>query len=185
MLKFVALALVAAVVNGQLNSIGGGRRPGLDQPGEGEEGPYPPQPYEFQYTNTAEDGTITSRQEKSDGTTVTGYYGYKTSEGVYREVEYISDKDGYRVTSLNTNEPGVGRNEEIGDPADTGRWNIQPAPAGVVERWESQRQQQATFRSAPAPAPQAPQPQSAPLPQAQAQRAPQPFVLTRSQLSQQ
>lgn len=47
------------------------------------------------------------RQEKSiNPMEVHGSYGYQDNNGVYREVVYVADKNGYRA-SITTNEPGV------------------------------------------------------------------------------
>ena len=36
----------------------------------------------------------------------TGSYGYVDSYGIYRQVDYVADKDGFRAT-IKTNEPGT------------------------------------------------------------------------------
>jgi hypothetical protein len=92
-----------------------------------------PMPYSFEYSTDDEQGTRTSRQESSDGNRVTGSYSYVDADGLERIVDYVADENGYRPT-IRTNEPGVGRNEEIGDPADT-KWDISAPPAAVTERW--------------------------------------------------
>lgn len=37
---------------------------------------------------------------------VHGSYGYRDNNGVYREVTYVADKDGFRA-NIKTNEPGL------------------------------------------------------------------------------
>lgn len=47
------------------------------------------------------------RHEESDGHgSVKGSYGYTDDKGVYREVHYVADKEGFRA-KINTNEPGT------------------------------------------------------------------------------
>ncbi|PRD29318.1 UNVERIFIED_CONTAM: Cuticle protein 16.8 [Trichonephila clavipes] len=57
-----------------------------------------PKPYEFGYSLRDDYGTKQHRKEvaNEDGV-VTGSYGYLDPEGVYRFVDYIADKDGYRA----------------------------------------------------------------------------------------
>lgn len=135
----------------------------------------PGMPYSFEYSTNDEQGTTTSRRESSDGNTVTGQYSYTDLDGLTRTVDYIADASGYRA-KVSTNEPGVGRNDEIGDPADT-EWNISEPPAGIQDRFVSART-----------APVAPvrniaiQPIIQPRPQVitvQAQPAPQPVTVVQ------
>ncbi|KAG8192060.1 hypothetical protein JTE90_025324 [Oedothorax gibbosus] len=64
-------------------------------------------PYSFGYDINDGLGTEQQRQESSDASGVkTGSYSYTDLNGVYRIVNYIADKDGYRV-SMKTNEPGA------------------------------------------------------------------------------
>ncbi|GIY45964.1 uncharacterized protein CDAR_430201 [Caerostris darwini] len=52
-------------------------------------------------------GTDQHRQEsKDEAGVVTGSYGYRDLYGVYRLVNYIADKNGYRAF-IQSNEPGV------------------------------------------------------------------------------
>lgn len=37
---------------------------------------------------------------------ITGSYGYTDSYGIYRQVDYVADKNGFRAT-IKTNEPGT------------------------------------------------------------------------------
>ena len=73
-------------------------------------------PYEFHYDIQDDDhGSEQYRREKMDDNGyLTGSYGFKDSEGIFREVEYEASKDGFKVSSIKTNEPGTD-NE---DPAD-------------------------------------------------------------------
>ncbi|GIY83371.1 hypothetical protein CEXT_767731 [Caerostris extrusa] len=75
-----------------------------------------PMPYEFKYeVKDDEHGADYYRQEKMDDNGyLTGRYGYKDAHGLYRQVEYEASKDGFKVSSIKTNEPGTD-NE---DPAD-------------------------------------------------------------------
>ncbi|GIY17464.1 uncharacterized protein CEXT_37721 [Caerostris extrusa] len=54
------------------------------------------------------------REEHSTGAGgVKGSYGYIDAKGVYRKVDYVADKDGFRA-KIKTNEPGTANQ----DPAD-------------------------------------------------------------------
>ncbi|GFT61098.1 cuticle protein 16.8 [Nephila pilipes] len=57
-----------------------------------------PKPYEFGYSLRDDYGTKQHRKEvaNEDGV-VTGSYGYLDPDGVYRFVDYVADKDGYRA----------------------------------------------------------------------------------------
>ncbi|KAK8758833.1 hypothetical protein V5799_003540 [Amblyomma americanum] len=67
----------------------------------------PPQPYTFSYDVTNEFGTRLSQTENGDANNVkTGTYSYSEANGIFRNVNYIADKDGFRVT-VDTNEPGT------------------------------------------------------------------------------
>lgn len=47
------------------------------------------------------------RQEKSiNNEEVHGSYGYRDNNGIYREVHYVADKNGYRAT-VKSNEPTI------------------------------------------------------------------------------
>lgn len=68
---------------------------------------YPPQPYSFGYELTDEYGTKQTRQESSDANNAkTGSYGFTDARGVFRQVNYVADADGFRA-SISTNEPGT------------------------------------------------------------------------------
>ncbi|KAH6938973.1 hypothetical protein HPB50_015334 [Hyalomma asiaticum] len=67
----------------------------------------PPQPYSFSYDITNDFGTRLSQSESGDANNVkTGTYSYSEANGVFRNVQYIADKDGFRAT-IDTNEPGT------------------------------------------------------------------------------
>ena len=64
-------------------------------------------PYEFGYEIQDKDGNKQHRHEHSDADGVRrGSYGYVDANGVYRKVEYIADKNGFRVKEMKSNEPG-------------------------------------------------------------------------------
>lgn len=64
-------------------------------------------PYKFGYDSNDGLGTDQHREESADGSgVVTGSYSYRDPNGVYRVVNYIADKDGFRA-SVKTNEPGA------------------------------------------------------------------------------
>ncbi|EEC04043.1 cuticle protein, putative [Ixodes scapularis] len=88
-----------------------------------------PTPYEFGYDVKDEYGNSQSRQESGDGSgTVKGSYGYTDTNGIYRQVSYVADANGFRAT-VKTNEPGVGP----ASPADA-EFIVEPPPAGVVSQ---------------------------------------------------
>ncbi|XP_076335289.1 uncharacterized protein LOC143238708 isoform X2 [Tachypleus tridentatus] len=66
-----------------------------------------PQPYDFGYQVKDDYGNSQSRQETGDdyGNKV-GSYSYRDAYGIYRQVEYVADADGFRV-KIETNEPGT------------------------------------------------------------------------------
>lgn len=67
----------------------------------------PPEPYEFKYDVTDEEGNRQHHEQSSDGSgTVRGTYGYTDRDGIFREVEYVADANGYRAM-IKTNEPGT------------------------------------------------------------------------------
>lgn len=72
-------------------------------------------PYEFHFDiEDDEHGDQYRREKMDDNGYLTGSYGYKDKEGIFREVEYEASKDGFKVNRIKTNEPGTD-NE---DPAD-------------------------------------------------------------------
>jgi len=114
----------------------------------------PPTPYSFAYDTDDEAGTTTRREESGDASgIVRGSYSYRDADGVFRTVEYTADETGFHAT-VKTNEPGTGRNEEIGDPADT-VFEVEPPPQAVVDRYLNAASfvPAPTTVRAPAPAP--------------------------------
>ncbi|GFQ99977.1 sodium-dependent proline transporter [Trichonephila clavata] len=65
------------------------------------------QPYSFGYDVFDGYGTKQYRQEtaSNDGV-ITGNYGYKDFQGIYRQVQYTADENGFRAV-LKSNEPGL------------------------------------------------------------------------------
>lgn len=64
------------------------------------------EPFEFGYDMNDGQGNIQHRKEVSNGIETIGSYGYRDFLGVYRLVNYIADKDGFRAF-IKSNEPGV------------------------------------------------------------------------------
>ncbi|XP_035208442.1 cuticle protein 10.9-like [Stegodyphus dumicola] len=66
-----------------------------------------PKPYEFFYQMDDGNGTRQHREEiASEAGAVKGKYGYVDPNGIYREVEYNADENGYRA-KISSNEPGI------------------------------------------------------------------------------
>ncbi|XP_053209942.1 uncharacterized protein LOC128393752 [Panonychus citri] len=87
---------------------------------------YPYQPYGFGYEVEDGWGNTQYRHEKGlDPWKVKGSYGYKDAWGIYRHVDYIADKWGFRA-HIKTNEPGTAPK----DPAAV-KMNSHPLPAGT------------------------------------------------------
>ncbi|CAM1305393.1 Uncharacterised protein at_DN2458 [Pycnogonum litorale] len=73
-----------------------------------------PDPYSFGYKIKDEKGNEQYRQETGDESgTVKGTYGYTDAYGLYRQVEYIADKLGFKAY-IKSNEPGLSKE----NPAD-------------------------------------------------------------------
>lgn len=73
-----------------------------------------PQPYEYGYILRDDHGNAQHKHESSDGNgNVKGTYGFKDEHGLYRSVQYVANKDGFRAL-VKTNEPGTDNT----DPAD-------------------------------------------------------------------
>ncbi|GBN36519.1 hypothetical protein AVEN_92938-2 [Araneus ventricosus] len=84
-------------------------------------------PFEFAYESNDGLGTTQHRKESGDDKgSVKGSYGFTDSSGLYRAVDYVADKLGFRAV-VNTNEPGTSEQ----NPADT-VWLVQPPPETVV-----------------------------------------------------
>ncbi|XP_035215051.1 cuticle protein 10.9-like [Stegodyphus dumicola] len=88
-----------------------------------------PKPYEFGYEFGDGLGMSQHRREVSDGNgIVKGRYGYLDPLGVYRNVEYTADADGYKAV-VRSNEPGSA-NQNTGDAV----YVVQlPPPAAVAQ----------------------------------------------------
>jgi len=68
---------------------------------------YPPQPYKFGYEVKDGYNAGSNREEEGDGYgNKKGSYGYTDGYGIYRQVDYVADKGGFRAT-IKTNEPGT------------------------------------------------------------------------------
>ena len=90
---------------------------------------FPPEPYQFGYEFADELGMNQHRQEVADSSgVVKGSYGYLDPLGVQRIVEYIADKDGYRVV-VKSNEPGISAQNS----ADTHFIVETPPPAVIAQ----------------------------------------------------
>ncbi|GFU02662.1 cuticle protein 16.8 [Nephila pilipes] len=86
-----------------------------------------PRPYEFGYEFGDGQGMNQHRRESSDGTgTVKGSYSYTDPFGIYRNVEYQADADGYRAV-IKSNEPGMS-NQNAADAT----FIVEPPPPGAV-----------------------------------------------------
>ncbi|KAG8188485.1 hypothetical protein JTE90_008050 [Oedothorax gibbosus] len=95
-----------------------------------------PTPYQMEYNLPDEQGNQQFRQEQGDGNgNVRGSYGYKDIQGVYRTVQYVAGRDGFKANVL-TNEPGTDGKE---NPADVAM-NVQKTPAGIVEKYNRRSQ---------------------------------------------
>ncbi|GFR28688.1 cuticle protein 16.8 [Trichonephila clavata] len=86
-----------------------------------------PRPYEFGYEFGDGQGMNQHRRESSDGAgKVKGSYSYTDPFGVYRNVEYQADADGYRAV-IKSNEPGLSNQ----NAADT-TFIVEPPPPGAI-----------------------------------------------------
>lgn len=66
-----------------------------------------PEPYDFGYGINDGLGSTQFPRESTDGDgVITGNYGYKDYKGVFRHVNYVADKDGFRAV-MRSNEPSV------------------------------------------------------------------------------
>lgn len=92
-------------------------------------------PYSFGYDIDDGYGNKQWRQEKTQGAqAVEGSYGYKDDLGIYREVHYVADKNGFRAT-VKTNEPGTDQKD-----AASVRFESHPVPSSVdlLSRYQQQ-----------------------------------------------
>ncbi|CAN7996632.1 unnamed protein product [Ixodes hexagonus] len=87
-----------------------------------------PHPYSFGYDTVDEFGNKQYRHETSDANNFKrGSYGYTDANGIYRQVDYIADANGFRAT-VRTNEPGTAPSAPAGVLYDA---KPVPAPATV------------------------------------------------------
>ncbi|GFU17692.1 cuticle protein 10.9 [Nephila pilipes] len=92
-------------------------------------------PYEFGFDMNDGKGTDQHRQESADEAgVVTGSYGYRDVYGVYRLVNYIADKNGFRAF-VQSNEPGVANPGS----ADVVVMAERPPPKAVAESLKPQQ----------------------------------------------
>lgn len=106
----------------------------------------PPQPYTFSYDITNDFGTRLSQTENGDSNNVkTGTYSYSEATGIFRNVNYIADKDGFRVT-IDTNEPGTKSSAPADVVINSQATDFAPPAATVANR-------PSAFVAAPAPRP--------------------------------
>lgn len=76
--------------------------------------PYKYNPYSYGYDIEDNYGNKQWRQERSHNSQeVHGSYGYRDNLGIYREVTYVADKNGFRA-NIKTNEPSLSGSK---DPA--------------------------------------------------------------------
>ncbi|KAF8771135.1 cuticle protein 10.9-like [Argiope bruennichi] len=86
-----------------------------------------PQPYGFGYEFGDGLGMTQHRSETADTAgIVRGRYGFRDPQGLYRNVEYIADSNGYRAV-IRSNEPGAA-SQNTADAV----FIVQPPPPAVV-----------------------------------------------------
>ncbi|KAH9359466.1 hypothetical protein HPB48_014509 [Haemaphysalis longicornis] len=115
-LVFLASFVLACLLRGSsgrylqsLEPHSGYQRYGLSRPYFSPSWPAPnvAEPYKFGYNLLDYQGNQQYRYENSDHrNTKTGTYGYRDVNGIFRHVNYIADRHGFRVV-VNTNEPGT------------------------------------------------------------------------------
>jgi len=109
MIQIALLALLPlALANGYGQDIySSGSSYGGDSYGKSYEPSYPPQPYKFGYDVKDSKGSNLNQKEEGDSYgNKKGSYGYTDGYGIYRQVDYVADKNGFRAT-IKTNEPGT------------------------------------------------------------------------------
>ncbi|KAM7301789.1 putative cuticle protein [Ixodes scapularis] len=88
---------------------------------------YGPHPYSFGYDTVDEFGNKQYRHETSDANNAKkGSYGYTDTNGIYRQVDYIADANGFRAT-VRTNEPGTAPSAPAGVLYDAKPVVVKPA----------------------------------------------------------
>ncbi|GFT80392.1 cuticle protein 16.8 [Nephila pilipes] len=86
-----------------------------------------PQPYEFGFNFGDGLGMAQHRTEVADSTgVVRGRYGFMDPQGLFRNVEYIADRNGYRAV-IRSNEPGTA-SQAVGDAV----YEVRPPPPAVI-----------------------------------------------------
>ncbi|RWS26081.1 cuticle protein 57A-like protein 1, partial [Leptotrombidium deliense] len=78
---------------------------------------FKPMPYKFKFSAPNHKSVVERSEEADENGVVRGYYTINMGNGLYRYVDYIADKDGYRA-AIRSNEPGLGIGPQ-GPPADT------------------------------------------------------------------
>lgn len=136
-------------------------------------------PYSFAYDTGLTSGLQLTRKESGDESGVRGSYSYIDAEGLFRTVEYVADKDGFRAV-IKTNEPGLNDAEKPRPAAVT--IHGEESPAVVMDRMHGRSPP--TTQSPPTPGPSpAPLPSQASF-QSRTQKVPaSQFVLFEPQRS--
>lgn len=85
------------------------------------------QPWSYGYDVEDNYGNNQWKHEESHNPhEVKGSYGYKDNNGVYREVVYVADKDGFRA-NIKTNEPGSAQKDPAAVKMDSYHPNQNPS----------------------------------------------------------
>jgi hypothetical protein len=115
--------------------------------GHGYEQHYAPQPYKFGYDVKDHYGSTLQQKEEGDAHgNKRGSYGYTDGHGIYRQVDYVADKNGFRAT-IKTNEPGT--SDE--DPADVHIESNAPKTEYHSAPYKSQSYSHPSYQSYSAP----------------------------------
>ncbi|KAG8195811.1 hypothetical protein JTE90_004814 [Oedothorax gibbosus] len=129
-----AVAVICQFISTESYKVGGGED---YNPGRmGQVGYAKPTPYQMEYIFPDAQGNAQFRHEQGDGNgNVRGSYGYRDNQGMYRTVQYVAGRDGFKANVL-TNEPGTDAKE---NPADV-VMNVLKTPAGIVEKYNRRSQ---------------------------------------------
>ncbi|KAH9407410.1 hypothetical protein TYRP_012228 [Tyrophagus putrescentiae] len=108
-----------------------------------------PEPYSYNWQYGDETGNGQFRREEQDKNgVVRGSYGYTDAWGLYRVVDFIADKDGYRA-SIRSNEPGLVERNPVTNQVDAPA-NIKIAaedtPQKVVELMRLTKPKKVTYQ---------------------------------------
>ncbi|UYV83034.1 hypothetical protein LAZ67_22001866 [Cordylochernes scorpioides] len=97
-----------------------------------------PTPYSLSYDLRQDDQGVVSwrREEGDENGAKRGSYGYRDADGLYREVQYIADENGYRAW-IKTNEPGT-----AGASPNHVLMTAEQTPDNVVQMYAQRQQQQ-------------------------------------------